>query len=38
MALIGASAITFADWARRADDDGKVATIINLLSRSRTKS
>jgi hypothetical protein len=26
--------ITFADWARRMDDDGKVATIINLLSQS----
>lgn len=32
--LIGTSAITFADWARRMDDDGKVATIINLLSQS----
>jgi major capsid protein gp7 len=33
-ALIGASALTFADWARRMDDDGKVATIVNLLSQS----
>lgn len=32
--LIGTGAITFADWARRMDDDGKVATIINLLSQS----
>lgn len=32
--LIGTSAITFADWARRMDDDGKVATIVNLLSQS----
>jgi hypothetical protein len=33
-ALIGANALTFADWARRIDDDGKVATIVNLLSQS----
>src|SRR5882672_11811528 len=33
-ALIGPAAITFADWAARADDDGKIATIINLLSQS----
>jgi hypothetical protein len=33
-ALIGPAALTFADWSARADDDGKVATIINLLSQS----
>ena len=31
---IGANAITYADWAKRMDDDGKVATIINILSQS----
>lgn len=34
MALIGTNAITFADWAARMEDDGKVATIVNLLSQS----
>ncbi len=34
MALLGGTALTFADWAKRIDDDGKVATIINLLSQS----
>ncbi len=34
MAILGATAITYADWAKRIDDDGKIATIINLLSQS----
>jgi len=33
-ATIGGTALTYADWARRIDDDGKIATIINLLSQS----
>jgi hypothetical protein len=32
--VIGGTALTYADWARRMDDDGKVATIINLLSQT----
>jgi hypothetical protein len=28
------NALTYADWAKRMDDDGKVATIINLLSQT----
>lgn len=32
MAVLGATALTYADWAKRIDDDGKVATIIELLS------
>ena len=27
MAIIGGTALTYADWAKRMDDDGKVATI-----------
>ena len=34
MAIIGGTALTYADWAKRMDDDGKVATIINLLSQT----
>lgn len=34
MATIGGTALTYADWAKRMDDDGKVATIINLLSQT----
>ncbi len=34
MATIGNTALTYADWAKRIDDDGKVATIINILSQS----
>ena len=30
----GTTALSYADWAKRMDDDGKVATIINLLSQS----
>jgi hypothetical protein len=33
-ALIGTTALTYADWAKRIDDDGKTATIINLLSQT----
>ena len=34
MTIIGATALTYADWAKRIDDDGKVAKIINLLSQT----
>lgn len=34
MATIGGLALTYADWAKRIDDDGKVATIINILSQT----
>lgn len=34
MATLGATALTYADWAKRIDDDGKIATIINLLSQT----
>jgi hypothetical protein len=34
MATIGSTVLTYADWARRIDDDGKVATIINILSQT----
>lgn len=33
-ALLGGTALTYADWARRIDDDGKIATIINILSQT----
>ena len=33
-ATIGGTALTYADWAKRIDDDGKIATIINLLSQT----
>jgi hypothetical protein len=32
MAVIGASALTYADWAKRVDDSGKIAAIVELLS------
>lgn len=34
MSILGTSALTYADWAKRVDDDGKVARIINLLSQT----
>ncbi len=34
MATIGPVALTLADWAKRIDDDGKIAEIINLLSQT----
>ncbi|MDB5405205.1 MAG: hypothetical protein JWL84_117 [Rhodospirillales bacterium] len=34
MATIGAIALTYADWARRTNDDGKTAIIIELLSQT----
>lgn len=34
MAIIGALALTFADWAKRTDPDGTVAQIIELLSQA----
>jgi len=34
MTMIGTAALTYADWAKRIDDDGKVARIINLLSQT----
>ncbi len=34
MATIGPAALTLADWAKRVDDDGKIAEIVNLLSQS----
>ena len=34
MATLGPLAVTYADWARRTDDDGKIATIIELLSQT----
>jgi hypothetical protein len=34
MAIIGPSALTLVDWAKRIDDDGKIAEIINLLSQT----
>lgn len=33
-ALIGTTALTYADWAKRADQDGNIATIIELLSQT----
>lgn len=32
MAVIGATALTLADWAKRLDDNYKIATIVELLS------
>lgn len=32
MAVLGTTALTYADWAKRLDDDYKVATIVELLS------
>jgi hypothetical protein len=34
MAIIGTTAITYADWAKRLDDGYKIATIIELLSQT----
>src|SRR5258707_13716333 len=34
MAIIGTTALTYADWAKRMDDGYKVAAIIELLSQS----
>jgi hypothetical protein len=33
-AVIGGTALTYADWAKRLDPDGKIATIINILSQT----
>ena len=34
MAVIGNVALTLADWAKRVDDDGKMATVVDLLSQT----
>ena len=34
MATIGGTALTYADWAKRLDDDYRIATIIELLSQT----
>lgn len=34
MATVGATALTYADWAKRVDDGYKIATIIELLSQT----
>jgi hypothetical protein len=34
MATIGSTALTYADWAKRLDDGGRIATIIELLSQT----
>jgi hypothetical protein len=34
MATLGSTALTYADWAKRMDDDGKVAFIIEILSQT----
>ena len=34
MATIGPIALTLADWAKRIDDDGKIAQIVNVLSQT----
>jgi hypothetical protein len=34
MATLGTSALTYADWAKRLDDNYKIATIIELLSQT----
>src|SRR5215469_13966917 len=34
MAVLGTTALTYADWAKRMDDDYKVATIVELLSQT----
>jgi hypothetical protein len=33
-AIIGPAAMTIADWAKRIDDNGKIAQIINILSQT----
>ena len=34
MATLGSTVLTYADWAKRIDDEGKIATIIELLSQT----
>jgi len=34
MAILGATALTYADWAKRLDDNYRIATIIELLSQT----
>jgi hypothetical protein len=34
MAVIGNVALTLADWAKRVEDDGKMATVVDLLSQT----
>jgi len=34
MAIIGSTALTYADWAKRMDDDYRIAMIIELLSQT----
>lgn len=34
MAILGATALTYADWAKRVDDNYKIANIIELLSQT----
>lgn len=34
MATLGATALTYADWAKRLEDDYKIATIVELLSQT----
>lgn len=34
MAVLGTTALTYADWAKRLDDNYKIATIIELLSQT----
>ena len=38
MATIGNTALTYADWAKRMDDNYRVAMIIELLSQTRPRS
>ncbi len=34
MAVLGTGALTYADWAKRIDDNGKIAMIIEILSQT----
>lgn len=34
MAVIGNTALTLADWAKRVEDDGRMSTVVDLLSQS----
>lgn len=34
MAILGANALTYADWAKRVDDNNRIATIVELLSQT----
>ena len=34
MATVGSLALTYADWAKRLDPDGKTATVVELLSQT----